>query len=121
MKKKLRKTGEIVDVISYSKYSNTSRNSDLDWVSYIDSKSREHERERGLNIYWDFEDIEEVPSTDISWEQYRLELVKTITHGQLTGPIIDGIDPNPSIPSFAKQVVKMADAIIEELKKEDKK
>lgn len=121
MKKKLRKTGEIVDVISYSKYSNTSRNSDLDWVSYIDSKGREHERERGLNIYWDFEDIEEVPGTDISWERYRLEIVKVITHGQLTGPIVDGIDPNPSIPNFAKQVVKMADAIIEELKKEDKK
>lgn len=65
--------------------------------------------------------MEEVPSTDINWEQRRYEIAKTITHGQLTGPIIDGIDPNPSIPSFAKQVVKMADAIIEELKKGDNK
>lgn len=116
MKKRFRKTGEIVDVISYNKYSNTARNSDLDWVSYIDSKGREHEHEKGLNIYWDFDDVEEVPSADISWEQYRLELVKVIIHEQLTRPIIDGVDPNPTISSLAKQVVKIADAVIEELK-----
>ena len=69
MKKRIRKTGEIVDVISYNKYSNTSRNSDLDWVSYIDSEGREYEHEKGLNIYWDFDDVEEASSTDIDWEQ----------------------------------------------------
>lgn len=65
--------------------------------------------------------IVNIPTTDIDWKQYKLELVKTITHGQLTAPIVDGIDPNPSISSFAKQVVKMADAIIKELKKGDSK
>ena len=35
MKKRIRKTGEVVDVISYNKYTNTARNSELDWVSYI--------------------------------------------------------------------------------------
>ena len=59
MKKRIRKTGEIVDVISYNKYTNTARNSELDWVSYVDSKGMEHEHEKGLNIYWDFEDVEE--------------------------------------------------------------
>lgn len=50
MKKKFRKTGEIVDVISYNKYTTTKRNSELDWVSYIDSKGVEHEHEKRLNI-----------------------------------------------------------------------
>ena len=117
MKKRIRKTGEIVDVISYNKYSLTLRNSDLDWVSYIDSRGREYEHEKGLNIYWDFEDVEEVLSTDIDWEQRRYEIAKTVVHGQLTGPIIDGVDPNPSIPNLVKLVVKIADALIAELKK----
>lgn len=116
MKRKLRKTGEIVDVINYYNLMSAERDTN-DSVSYIDSKGEEHHHEKGLNLWWDFEDIEKTLSTDIDWEQRRYEIVKTVIHGQLTGPIADGIDPNPSIPSFAKQVVKMADAIIEELKK----
>ena len=116
MKKKLRKTGEIVDVISYYNCYYSERDT-TDFVSYIDSKGVEHRNERGLNLWWDFEDVEEVLSADINWEQRRYEIVKTVVHGQLTGPIIDGVDPNPSISSFAKQVVKMADALIAELKK----
>ena len=76
MKKRIRKTGEIVDVISYNKYTNTARNSELDWVSYIDSKGMEHEHEKGLNIYWDFEDVEEVLSTNIDREQMRFSVSK---------------------------------------------
>lgn len=116
MKKRIRKTGEIVDVISYNKYTNTARNSELDWVSYIDSKGMEHEHEKGLNIYWDFEDEKEAPNTEIDWEQRRYEIAKTVVHGQLTGPIIDGVDPNPSITDLAKLAVKIADALISELK-----
>lgn len=116
MKKRIRKTGEIVDVISYYNCYCSERDT-TDSVSYIDSKGVEHRNERGLNLWWDFEDVEEVSSTDINWEQRRYEIAKTVIHGQLTGPIIDGIDPNPSISSLAKQVVKIADAIIEELKK----
>ena len=52
----------------------------------------------------------------IDWEQRRYEIAKTVVHGQLTGPIIDGVDPNPSIPSLAKWAVKIADAVIDELK-----
>lgn len=117
MKKRIRKTGEIVDVIDWYSPTDTERNEN-DSVSYIDSKGNECVKVKGLNIAWDFEDVLD---TEINWGWHRLELVKTITHGQLTGPIVDGIDPNPSISSFAKQVVKMADAIIEELKKGDSK
>lgn len=54
---------------------------------------------------------------DIDWEQRRYEIAKTVVHGQLTGPIIDGVDPNPSITDLAKLAVKIADALISELKK----
>lgn len=53
----------------------------------------------------------------INWEQRRYEIAKTVIHGQLTGPIIDGVDPNPGIPDLAKLAVKIADALIAELKK----
>lgn len=109
MKKRIRKTGEIVDVISYNKYSLTSRNSDLDWVSYIDSRGREYEHEKGLNIYWDFEDVEEVLSTDIDWEKRRYEIAKDILVATYDYPM----DGKP----YAKIAVGIADALIAELKK----
>lgn len=55
--------------------------------------------------------------TDINWEQRRYEIAKTVIHGHLTAPIVEGIDPNPSIENLAKWSVKIADALIAELKK----
>ena len=109
MKKRIRKTGEIVDVISHNKYTNTVRNSELDWVSYIDSRGREYEHEKGLNIYWDFEDVKEVFSTDIDWEQCRYEIAKEV-FASIYDFTIDRIN-------FAKYAVDAADALIAELKK----
>lgn len=111
MKKKIRKTGEIVDVISYNKYSLTSRNSELDWVSYIDSRGRECEHEKGLNIYWDFEDVEEVLSTDIDWEQVRIKAAISALLGFAASPQI------ASTETLARWSVGAADALIAELKK----
>ena len=54
MKARIRKTGEVVEIISYS--SRTQRCDTVDYVSYIDSKGGEHDREP-LNLYWDFEVI----------------------------------------------------------------
>jgi len=54
---------------------------------------------------------------DIDWEQRRYEIAKTVVHGQLTGPVIDGVDPNPSITNLAKLAVEIADSLIAELKK----
>ena len=108
MKKRIRKTGEIVDVISWNKYTITARNSELDWVSYIDSKGMEHEHEKGLNIYWDFEDVEEVLSTDIDWKQRRYEIAKEV-FASIYDFTIDRIN-------FAKYAVDAADALIAELK-----
>ena len=122
MKKRIRKTGEIVDVISYNKYTNTARNSELDWVSYIDSKGMEHEHEskgmeheheKGLNIYWDFEDVEEAPDMYISWEQVRIKAEISALQWLASNPnIISVIDEE-----LAKWSVSCADALIAELKK----
>ena len=124
MKRRIRKTGEIVDVISYNKYTNTARNSELDWVSYIDSKGMEYEHEKGLNIYWDFEDVEEVLSTDIDWEQRRYEIAKTMMHaiylddGNAARSDKSGFDfEYKDLQGSAKEAVRFADALIAELKK----
>ena len=118
MKKRIRKTGEIVDVVSFNNFYRSERD-DSDQVSYIDSKGVEHHHVRGLNLWWDFEDIpiEDTRILNFDWEQRRYEIAKTVVHGQLVGPIIDGVDPNPSIPNLAKLAVKIADALIAELKK----
>lgn len=76
MKYRNRKTGEIVEIISYSY--NTDRTKD-DYVSYIDSKGVEHPREKGLNINWDFEIVgcEETCINHIQWE-YMMKNVSSL-------------------------------------------
>lgn len=113
MKKRIRKTGEIVDVISYNKYTNTARNSELDWVSYIDSKGMEHEHEKRLNIYWDFEDVEEVLSTDIDWEQLRIKAAVSALQGFASNPNSTSVTDE----ELALWSVRAADYLIAELKK----
>ena len=113
MKKRIRKTGEIVDVISCNKYTNTARNSELDWVSYIDSKGMEHEHEKGLNIYWDFEDVKEAPDTHINWEQVRIKAAISALQGFASNPNITSVTDE----ELANWSVSCADALIAELKK----
>ena len=113
MKKRIRKTGEIVDVISCNKYTNTARNSELDWVSYVDSKGMEHEHEKGLNIYWDFEAVEEVPNTHIDWEQVRIKAAISALQGFASNPNITYVTDE----ELAKWSASCADALIAELKK----
>ena len=125
MKKKFRKTGKIVNVISYNKYTTTKRNSELDWVSYIDSKGVEHEHEKRLNIYWDFEDVKETTDTDIDWEQVRIDVATMamngiLTNGELQSLAFDGRKDknNRQIPVYVSEMaVAFADALITELKK----
>lgn len=71
MKAKIRKTGEIVDIISF--VGSTTRDG-RDWVSYIDSKGRECHK-MSLNRYWDFEDIDQI-NDNVDWEQRRYDLAK---------------------------------------------
>lgn len=109
MKAKIRKTGEIVDIICYNHFS-TIR-SHQDYVSYIDSKGIEHDRE-SLNYYWDFEPIE--TTTDEHWQDVR-ECAAIAA--------MQGLVSNPSRISTiyykkcAEQAIRYADALIEQLKK----
>ena len=105
MKKRIRKTGEVVDVISYYNCYCSERDT-TDSVSYIDSKGIEHRNERGLNLWWDFDDVQ---STDIDWEKRRYEIAKDILAATYDYPM-DG-------KSYAKIAVGIADALIAELKK----
>lgn len=54
------------------------------------------------------------------WEQRRYEIAKAAMVGQLASPIIEGVDPNPSMQDVCIRAVKFADALIEELRKESK-
>lgn len=114
MKAKIRKTGEIVDVISYS--GSTIRNEYIDKVSYIDSKGVEHDREK-LNYYWDFEQIPDVKEDNcpkIDWEQRRFELAKAAMVAMI------GSEPFGCDGITAGRIVRIANKIIEELKEIEK-
>jgi len=124
MKAKNRKTGEIVDIISYS--GNTTRSNILDYVSYIDSKGEEHPNVKGLNLYRDFEIIEPNISKVIDWEQRRYEVAKAVMQGILSNEDevsracqeADYGDKVHTVPkAFAQYAVACADALIKELKK----
>lgn len=107
MKAKIRKTGEIVEIISYS--GGTVRSNILDSVSYIDSKGVEHDREK-LNYYWDFEqiDVKEDNFPKIDWEQRRFELAKSAMVAMIS---------SEKISRGEDRIVGIAHNIIEELKK----
>lgn len=126
MKKRFRKTGEIVNVIAWYNLLEKERSS-LDTVSYIDSKGNECVRVKGLNLAWDFEDVEEVLSTDIDWEQRRYNTAKdvlTTIMGRIGyDPLVQctccGLGEETSNPytGIAQISVQAADALISELKK----
>lgn len=53
----------------------------------------------------------------IDWEERRYEIAKAAMVGQLAAPIVEGMDPNPSMAAVCKWSVMFADTLIEELKK----
>ena len=85
MKKRIRKTGEIVDVIVYYNLMGAERDSN-DSISYIDSKGEEHHHEKGLNLWWDFEDVEESSKSDIDWEQMKIKAAISALQGFASNP-----------------------------------
>ena len=111
MKARIRKTGEIVDVIAYN-HCSTIRSSQ-DHVSYIDSDGVEHDRE-SLNYYWDFESIfiEEDTTDNKHWQYLRERAAIAAMQGLLTNPSRAG-----SFKDYAEGAVACADSLIEKLKK----
>lgn len=109
MKAKIRKTGEIVDIISYGgspKY----RSDALDYVNYIDSQGVEHTEPNNLNYYWDFELVENKENYD--WDVLRNQAAIAAMQGVMT--FFGSIDYNKD--TIAKLAVEQADALIEKLK-----
>ena len=110
MKKRIRKTGEIVDVIAWYNLLGAERDRN-DSVSYIDSKGNECVKMRGLNLAWDFEDVVEVTNTHIDWEKVRIKAAISALQGFAASPQI------ASIETLVRWSVCAADALIAELKK----
>ena len=52
----------------------------------------------------------------IDWEQRRYELAKDAMNGILSAPVVAGVNPNPSVEDIAMLSVRLANALIKELK-----
>ena len=115
MKKRLRKTGEIVDVITYNDCSSKTKRKKYDYVGYIDSNGTPHYLERGLNIYWDFEDVEEELTKWIDWEQVRIRAAIEALKGFAANPHDQAA--NAPVQKLSEWSVQAADSLIAELKK----
>lgn len=114
MKARNRKTGEIVDIITYG--GSSVRSDVLDYVSYIDSKGVEHSR-ASLNYYWDFETIE---TTNKEYDALRakalIEIAKSIISSEVViKELCRGAEIHTSklIAGFASEVV---DELMKQLK-----
>ena len=113
MKAKIKKTGEIIDV---------RRNDEGLYIQETEPIQWRYPHELEI-LGYTFEEVEEIEErirkqyeSGINWEQRRYEIAKTVIHGQLTGSIIPGVGPNPSMTDLAKWSVNIADVLIAELK-----
>jgi len=125
MKARIRKTGEIVDIICYG--GSPNRRSDaLDYVNYIDSQGVEHTESNHLNYYWDFEPIE--TATNEHWQDVMERAAIAAMQGSInilgmsderafgTWCRKDSGDKRTYPKEIAEFAVACADALVEELK-----
>lgn len=112
MKYRIRKTGEIIDVISYSGLTSTERDEIDDWVDYIDSNGNEIKHAQ-LNLYWDLDPIQ-IENT-IDWEARRFELAKAYSLELIKNALrTETITFNSDV---VQSSVELANDMIAELKK----
>lgn len=71
MKARIRKTGEIVDVIAFK---SSEACPEKDWVRYVDSEGLDLIQE--LNALEDLEVIDKTEDKAVDWEQRRYDLAK---------------------------------------------
>ena len=110
MKKKIRETGEIIDVITF--IGGTSRTS-IDEVNCIDSNGEQ--KCLKLNYYWDLEDFDESNSIDY-WDNFRNESAVRIYSHRVSGLGNSSINAS-KIMDIA---IKEADELIMKLKNSKK-
>ena len=101
MKAKVKDTGEIVDV-KFSTHPNPAVDETYWWCK--DKQESYHKSE-----------LDFMGST-IDWEQCRYEIAKDAMNGILSAPVVAGVNPNPSYKDIATFSVRLADALIKELK-----
>lgn len=116
MKARNRKTGEVVDIISYSQLSAAERCSGQDYVSYIDSQSVEHYKE-DLNYYWDFEPIDDTQDKEQHWQDVRERAAIAALQGLLANPELVWHNEDCEEKVFiVSRAMKYANDLVEKLK-----
>ena len=105
MKKRIKKSGEIIDVITFS--SGTKR-SKLDIVNYIDEKGEEVSA--NLNYYLDLEDADDC--TPDYWETMRNEAALRIYAARISN--LENTTTNSH--KIMETAIREADELIEKLK-----
>lgn len=101
MKARVRATGEIVDV-KFAVHPNPAVDETYWWCK--DKQESYHKSEL---------DFMESP---IDWEQRRYEIAKKAMNEILSAPVVAGVNPNPSVEDIATFSVRLANALIKELK-----
>lgn len=116
MKARDKKTGEIVDIVRYGSDG-----------SYTVFRNGEGElKNLPVSFYENYEEIEETENT-IDWEQRRYEIAKEmmlqvfheLTRALQAGAKVEGVAGKTPMEATAERAVWFADALIEELKKEE--
>ena len=105
MKAKIIETGEEINIIGISKEWGTAQYYGRDGI-YRQRTFRDKEIE-----------ILDTAESTIDWEQRRYEIAKEAMNGLLSAPVVDGFNPNPSFKDIATFSVRLADALIKELKR----
>lgn len=101
MKAKVKDTGDIINVV-FITHPNPAINVTYWWCE--DNQIAYHESELDFM------------GENINWEQRRYELAKDAMNGILSAPVVAGVNPNPSYKDIATFSVRLADALIKELK-----
>lgn len=104
MKAKVKDTGEVFRVL------------DLDSERILIKYGSEVKALRLHEVDLIPESAEGYQKREIDWEQCRYEIAKDAMNSILTAPIIEGVNPNPCAEDIAMYSVKLADALIKELK-----
>lgn len=102
-------------IIKWKGHNTYSLATGKEWVeSRLKNPSGFTEIERWAYIK-DFEvSCEQHQEKQIDWEQRRYDIAQSAMIGVLASPIVDGIDPNPSIEYVAHHSVLLADALIKQ-------
>lgn len=105
MKAKIRKTGEIVEVYHETQHGTPK----MIYKESVLVNSR----------IWTEDELELLTDNDEDehWQDIRERAAIAAMQGLLCAPIIEGVNPNPSRESVAEWAVIQADALIEQLKK----